>query len=164
MIIKLPYETRTNRSQVRSGVKRMAAGNRRGQSLVEFSVVMPILFLTVTGILTFGLAMRNFLVLTNGVNVGAQTLAMSRGQTTDPCAAAAAAVEASAPSLTPASLAFTIVINGTTYTTASCTSGAANMVQGATAQVTASYPCTMAIYGMNGLTCGLKTQSAEMIQ
>jgi Flp pilus assembly protein TadG len=142
----------------------MDVGNRRGQSLVEFSLVMPLLFLTVTGMLSFAFAMRNFLVLTNGVNVGAQTLAMSRGQTTDPCATAVAAVEASAPSLTAGSLSFTIVINGTTYTATSCTSGAANMVQGATAQVTASYPCTMAIYGMSGLTCGLKTQSAEMIQ
>jgi Flp pilus assembly protein TadG len=164
MIIKLPYKTRTNRSQVRPGVKRMAAGNRRGQSLVEFSVAMPLLLVTVTGMLSFGLAMHNYLVLTNGVSVGAQTLAMSRGQTTDPCATAVAAVEASAPSLTPGSLSFTIVINGTSYTSTSCTSGATNMVQGTTAQITASYPCTFAIYGMSGGTCGLQTQSSEMIQ
>ena len=135
-----------------------------GAELVEFSLVMPLLLLTVTGMVSFGFAMRNYLVLTNGVNAGAQTLAMSRGQTTDPCATAVAAVEASAPSLTAGSLSFTIVINGTTYTSTSCTSGTANMVQGATAQVTASYPCTLAIYGMSSGTCGLKTQTAEMIQ
>jgi hypothetical protein len=108
--------------------------------------------------------MRNFLVLTNGVNSGAQTLAMSRGQTTDPCATAYAAIESSAPSLTATSLSLTVVINGTSFSSTSCPSGAADMVQGTTALVTAAYPCSLAIYGMSDHACSLSAQSAELIQ
>ena len=89
---------------------------RRGQSLVEFSLIMPVLFLAMTGMLSFGMTMHDYLVLTNGVNSGAQVLSMSRGQTTDPCATASAAVQGAAPSLTSANLSYTISVNGTSYT------------------------------------------------
>ncbi len=140
------------------------AGSRRGQSLIEFSLVMPILFLTVTGMLSFGLAMHDDLVLTNGVNIGAQALAMSRGQTADPCATAVSAIESASPSLVSANLSYTIVINGNSFTSSSCTSGASDMVQGTTASVTVTYPCTLAIYSMNIPACTLRTETAELIQ
>ncbi len=143
---------------------RSGAGSRRGQSMVEFSLVMPVLFLTMTGMLSFGMTMHDYLVLTNGVNSGAQVLAMSRGQTSDPCATASAAVQSAAPSLTTTKLSYSFVINGTSYSGTSCTSGAASMVQGATAQVTASYPCVLAVYGMGIPSCGLKTLTSELIQ
>jgi Flp pilus assembly protein TadG len=137
---------------------------RRGQSLVEFSLVMPVLFLVMTGIVSFGLTMHDYLVLTNGVNSGAQVLSMSRGQTTDPCATAVTAMENAAPSLTTANLTFAFVINGTSYTGTSCTAGAANMLQGDTARVTVGYPCVLAVYGMGAPGCGLKSTTTEMIQ
>src|SRR5262245_50988575 len=77
----------TARSSFRSRLKR-AAGNERGQSLVEFTLAMPILLLLMTGMTSFGFAMHNNIILTNAVNAGAQQLAFSRGQTTDPCATA----------------------------------------------------------------------------
>ena len=137
---------------------------RRGQSLVEFSLIMPVLFLAMTGMLSFGMAMHDYLALTNGVNYGAQVLSMSRGQTTDPCATAAAAVQSAAPSLTSANLSYTISVNGTSYTGTTCTTGAANMVQGTTARVTVGYPCVLAVYGMNAPACGLKAATSELIQ
>lgn len=137
---------------------------RRGQSLVEFSLIMPVLFLAMTGLLSFGMTMHDYLALTNGVNYGAQVLAMSRGQTADPCATAVAAVESASPSLTSANLTFTYSINGTAYSGTSCTAGAANMVQGVTAQVTVSYPCVLAVYGLSAPACGLKSTTAELIQ
>jgi Flp pilus assembly protein TadG len=137
---------------------------RRGQSLVEFSLIMPVLFLAMTGMLSFGMTMHDYLVLTNGVNSGAQVLSMSRGQTTDPCATAYAAVQSAAPSLTAANLSFTFSINGTAYTGTTCTAAAANMLQGVTAQVTAGYPCVLAVYGMSAPACGLKATTAELIQ
>jgi Flp pilus assembly protein TadG len=137
---------------------------RRGQSLVEFSLIMPVLFLTMTGLLSFGMTMHDYLSLTNGVNYGAQVLSMSRGQTADPCATAVAAVESAAPSLASANLTFTYSINGTSYSGTSCTAGAANMLQGVTARVTVGYPCVLAVYGLAAPGCGLKSTTAELIQ
>ena len=138
--------------------------SRRGQSLVEFSFAIPILLITVTGMLSFGIAMHNFLTLTNGVNTGAQALAMSRGQTSDPCAAALTAIENAAPGLTAGSISLTVVINGTSFTSTTCTAGAADMSQGTLAQVTASYPCVLSIYGMGVPSCTLRSQASELIQ
>jgi 3-oxoacyl-(acyl-carrier-protein) synthase len=89
---------------------------------------------------------------------------MSRGQTTDPCATAYAAVQSAAPSLTSANLSFTFSINGSSYTGTTCTTGATNMVQGVTAKVTVGYPCVLAVYGLNAPACGLKATTAELIQ
>lgn len=139
--------------------------SRRGQSLVEFSFAMPILLITVTGMLSFGIAMHNFLTLTNGVNTGAQTLAISRGQTSDPCASVLTAIENAAPGLTGANISLTVVINGNSFPgTTSCTAGAADMTQGTLAQVTATYPCVLAIYGMGVPSCTLSSQASELIQ
>jgi len=136
----------------------------RGQSLIEFTLVMPLLLLVTTGMVSFGLALHNDLVLTNAVSTGAQLLAFSRGQTSDPCATASAAINSAAPSLT-SGLSLTFVINGTTYSsTTSCTSAASNMVQGATAQVTGTYPCVIAIVGANYPSCTLRSQVTEYIQ
>jgi Flp pilus assembly protein TadG len=144
--------------------KRIGAGNERGQSLIEFSLVFPLLMLILTGQLAFGFALHNYVVLTNAVNVGTQLLAISRGQTTDPCATASGAVDNAALGLTAASLSFTYSINGTSYSGTTCTSAASSMVQGAAAQVTATYPCTLAIYSMNISSCTLRSQTTEIIQ
>jgi Flp pilus assembly protein TadG len=144
--------------------KTRGTGNRRGQSLVEFSLVMPVLFLTVTGMLSFGLSLHDDLVLTNGVNSAAQVLSISRGQTTDPCATAVSAVQNASPSLVNANLSYTFVLNGASFTSTSCTSGAADMVQGASAQITAAYPCVLAIYSMHIPGCNLRAQTTEVIQ
>jgi Flp pilus assembly protein TadG len=136
---------------------------RHGQAAVEFTLAIPILLLVMTGALSFGLALHNFLLLTNSVNIGAQYLAVSRGQTTDPCATAYSSISTAAPSLA-ANITLSFVIDGVSYpSTNTCSAGAANMVQGASAQITASYPCSLAIVDM-AHTCNLKTQVTEYIQ
>ena len=125
---------------------------------------MPFLMLIITGMLSFGLNLHDFIVLAYGVNSGAQALAISRGMTTDPCATAWTAMSNAAPGLTTGSVTLTVSVNGTSYGGFTCTSGAANMVQGATAQVTASYPCLFFIYSLNLPACRLATKTAETIQ
>jgi Flp pilus assembly protein TadG len=143
---------------------RAGARRQRGGALIEFTLIMPILLVVTTGMISFGFALHNELVLTNAVNTGAQLLSFSRGQTTDPCATAYSAISNAAPTLT-SGLSLSFVINGSTYSsTTSCTAGAANMVQGASAQITASYPCTLAIVGMNFPACHLGSQITEFIQ
>lgn len=145
-------------------------GSEDGQSLIEFALCLPALLMVVTGITTFGIAMNNYLMLTNATNTGARQLAISRSQTLDPCATVVAAVTAGAPFLKSANLTFSFVLNGTSYSGTSCssssyTTGAAGqLTQGATAQVTVTYPCSLSIYKMNLGTCLLKAQTSEYVQ
>ena len=151
------------RSEIRPGGRRIRNRRERGGSFVEFTLVMPFLLLLVTGMATFGIALHNVLALSNAVNAGAQQLAFSRGQTTDPCATAYSAISTAAPSLTTG-LSLSFIINGTTYaSTTSCTSGASNMVQGASAQITATYPCALGVFGQK-FNCRLQSQTTEFIQ
>jgi Flp pilus assembly protein TadG len=144
---------------------------QEGQALVEMALVLPVLLMVVTGILIFGLAFNNYLLLTEATSVGARTLAISRGETTNPCATAATAVYAAAPLLVAADLTFTFVLNGTTYKGASCSSGssttgaAGNLKQGASASVTVNYPCSLVVYGTDyAPDCSLQSQISELVQ
>jgi Flp pilus assembly protein TadG len=154
----------------------MTSGKRvsrreRGQTLVEFALCLPVLLLILTGVFAFGLSMNTYLELTNGVTIGGQLLAISRGQTTDPCNTTATAVSNAAPLLNPTLITYTFVLNGTQYSGASCsssstTTGAAgNLVQGAAAKVTAKYPCNLSVYGVNLIpNCTLTSQLTEIVQ
>ena len=142
-----------------------------GQALIEFAVSLPLLLLIVTGILTFGLALNNYVVLTNATDTGARALAISSGQTTDPCATAVNAIYAAAPILKPASFTFNFVLNGAHYTGTTCSSAsymtgaAANLVHQTPAQVTVTYPCSLAVFGINyAPACSLQAQTTELVQ
>ena len=136
-----------------------------GQSLIEFALCLPVLLLIVFGITMFGIAFGNYLLLTDSTNVGARLLAVSRGQTTDPCSTVSSAIIAAAPNLLRTNLSFTYSLNGVAYSGTTCTAGASNMIQGATARVTATYPCSLVSYKYNYSTsCTLSASTAELIQ
>jgi Flp pilus assembly protein TadG len=172
--IKLTVASPGVRVGIRSLGKRVRArprtSNDGGQALLEFALVLPILLLLVTGIITFAIAFHNYLELTDAVNVGARFLAISRGQTSDPCGDTATKIENAAPLLTPAKITFTFVLNGTTYSGASCscptttTGPCANVGQGETAQVTATYPYTLSIFGASASSGTMTAQTTELIQ
>ena len=150
---------------------RLRTRNERGQALVEFALTLPILMLILTGMMTFGIALHNYLELTNAVSIGARVIAINRGQTTDPCAMVSSAVYNAAPLLKRTSLTFSLVLNGTTYPGATCsspntTTGAAgNLVQGADAQLTATYPCNLKVFGYNyAPSCIMTARTTELMQ
>lgn len=140
------------------------ASGDSGQALVEMALCLPILLLLVFGIFTFGIAFENYLVLQNATNIGARQLAISRGQSTDPCSTASTAITNAAATLTTGNLNFAFVLNGASYSGTSCTSGATNLVQGSTAKVTVTYPCTLSSYKWNFGACTLTTATAELVQ
>jgi Flp pilus assembly protein TadG len=144
----------------------------QGQSLVEFALIAPMLLLLATGIMVFGLAMNNYLQLTNAVSVGARTVAINAGVTLDPCATAANAITTAAPGLNPANFTFSYTFSGTAYSGPTCASsdfksGAAKaLASGSTATVTATYPFQLSVYGAvfskpNSL---LQATSSELVQ
>ncbi len=142
-----------------------------GQSLVEFALTLPVLLLVITGLMSFGVAVNNYVQLTEATNVGARQLAISRGNTTDPCSTASSATIAAAPLLKQASLTFKFTLNGTAYTGTSCSSSststgaAGNLSQGSTATMLVTYPCNLKVYGATLVSsCVLTSQTAEMVQ
>jgi Flp pilus assembly protein TadG len=149
----------------------LESSGEAGQALLEFAMCLPVLLLVVTGIFTFGIFMNHYLILTNAVALAAQQLAVSRGQTTDPCLIVSSTVTATSPILSAASLSYNIVLNGVSFKTASCSSSststgsAADLVQGTAATVTVSYPCSLSVYTANfAPNCLLKAQTTELIQ
>lgn len=116
------------------------------------------------GIITFGVAINHYLTLTNSTNVGAQALAIARGQTTDPCNTAVTAFKASAPFLSTNSLSFSFAFNGSSLTSeTSCASQ--TLVSGQAAEMQVTYPCNLTVYGVNfAPSCTLTAQTTEAIE
>ena len=161
------FETRVKRNRARARFR-----GEEGQSLVEFALVLPILLIIVWGVVVFGIAINQYLTLTFATDNSVQLLAISRGQTTDPCNLTATTFYGAAPGLTQANLTFTIVLDGTNVGGKTCSSGstttgaAADLVAGTPASVTVSYPCNLTIFGINFAPsgCTLTAQTSEDIQ
>jgi len=155
---------------------------QEGQALLELALVLPMIMVAVTGILIFGLYEIQVMALTEGVDNAGRVLAVSAGQTLDPCATAVTAVENAAPILNPNNLSFSIVLNpinpyaagnNHTYTVTSCSStsfatGApSNLVSNGTVSVSATFnACSLNFYG-NRLTpsgCSITQSIMEAVQ
>jgi Flp pilus assembly protein TadG len=58
--------------------RRLRFCDERGQAIVEFALVLPILALLLFGIIQFGLVFNNYVTLTDAVRAGARKAAVSR--------------------------------------------------------------------------------------
>jgi len=72
----------------------------RGAALVEFAFVAPVLLLIMVGTAQFGIALNQFVMLTNAVTTGAQLFSESPGITTPYTNTVNAMIQAASPSLT----------------------------------------------------------------
>ncbi|MDP9051058.1 MAG: pilus assembly protein [Acidobacteriota bacterium] len=142
-----------------------------GSALIEFALCLPPLMLLMTGIFAFGIAISNYVMLTNATSSAAMDLAISRGNTTDPCALASNAIIAAAPTLKSSSFTYAYSLNGTAYSGTTCsssssTTGAAgNLVQGQSATITVTYPCNLAVFRANNFpSCVLTAKASELVQ
>lgn len=144
------------------------ANGEEGSALVELGVSLPIVFLIMTGIFAFSIALYQKLALSEGVSSGGRTLAAARGQT-DPCAVTASAISAAAPTLSQSTMKLTFVINGVTVASnvaanSSSICSGTTMTAGNTASVSATYPCTIKVYNFSLPSCSMSYQVAEQIQ
>jgi Flp pilus assembly protein TadG len=157
---------------LRRQLNRLLRKGQRGSAMVEFALILPALLLITTGVMIFGVAMNNYLQLTNAVSVGARAVSTYAGQTLDPCAVASNAVISAAPGLNTSLLTFSYTFNGVPQSGTNCasgtlTTGAANdLASGTTVTVTAKYPFNLSVYGqvfsMNNAV--LQATSAELVQ
>ncbi|ADW68680.1 TadE/TadG family type IV pilus assembly protein [Granulicella tundricola] len=161
--------------------QKTAAGKRKavagrvtgedGQAALELALVLPMLLLLVTGMCTYGLSLRSYMVLTDATNEAARQLAVSRGQTVDPCWTAAYSIINAAPSLNTNYMTLTISLNGNTYTGPNCSSAstysgaAGNLTINTPAVVTLNYSlCSFAMFGRPTTACTLTATTTELVQ
>lgn len=141
---------------------RSLLGNVRGASAIEFALIAPAFLAMGMGALKFGVAVSQYMLVTNAAAAGATTFALSRGITA-PYATTGTAITNAAPNLTSGSVTKTLRVNGTACTTNSTCATA--LVAGATASVTVSYPCDLTVMGVNfKASCTLSSTSAQMVQ
>jgi Flp pilus assembly protein TadG len=145
-----------------------------GSSLIEFAVVMPMMFALIMGMFWFGLAINNYIVLTDAVAVGARSLALADGQTnpalaaSDPCAYAVQQANNDATILNTANITYKVSWtpisqgnNTPNQYTNSCpgiTLGSQDIVQ-----LQASYPVPIPLWVPNS-SLSLKASATEMEQ
>jgi Flp pilus assembly protein TadG len=126
-------------------------GHKRGeegQTLVEFVLVAPVLLLILFGIVQFGIAFKNSLVVADSVRAGARKAAVSRAAS-NPTATAQQAVVAAAGDLNTAKL--SVVVTSTWHAGDSVT-------------VSATYPYTINILGIVVASGNLHSTTVERVE
>jgi Flp pilus assembly protein TadG len=126
--------------------------NERGQAMVEFALVLPILMALLLGIIQFGIVFNNYITLTDATRAGARKAAVSRF-VGDSGASAKAAVENSAQGLDQKKLAPTI----------SVTASPDWNTPGNDVTVTASYPYSINILGWTVKAGNLTSTTKERL-
>ena len=106
--------------------------SQRGQTMVEFAMVLPILALLLFGVIQFGITFNNYVTLTDATRAGARKAAVSREQS-NPSSLTATAVRSSAANLTQTNL--NVSVNSTWQ-------------PGADVTVTATYPYKIKLLGI----------------
>lgn len=146
--------------------------DEQGGSLVEFALVLPMMMVLITGMFSIGIALNNFMVLTNAVGAGARALSLTRGQTvpalagTDPCAYAIGIANNAAPSLQTGTITYSVVWTPTSGTggTYSTSCAGVSFGSGDTVKVQGTYPYTLMLYGLRPSSLSITSQTSELVQ
>lgn len=172
--------------ETRAGIARCWR-REEGSTIAEMAMVLPIMLVVLTGVFSFGVALNQYLVLTNAVNNGARAFAMSAPSQdgnpsivsgSDACKYAATTIQNSASTLDASNLSYTITYysykgnpGGTATTTTYTGTGSSapscsslNMWQLDAVTIKASYPVTPVLFGWTNRTLSLTATSTEMVQ
>jgi Flp pilus assembly protein TadG len=128
--------------------KRIQLRAERGQTMVEFAIVLPVLLLVVFAVIQFGILFSNFVALTDAVRAGARTASVSR-LAPDPVGATVARVQGATGDLNPASLGVTV------------TSG---WQHGDDVTVAATYPYSISLFGLVVQSGQLRSATTERVE
>ena len=131
--------------------------NEKGQAMVEFAIVAPILLLLVFGIVQFGILFNNYLTLTDAVRTGARQAAVSRTLSDPVTTTKNRVTSAAASTLKTTDLDITVdpydPINGTH-----------SWVQGGDVTVTATYPYSISLLGLVVKSGRMTSQTTERVE
>jgi len=145
--------------------------DERGQALVEFALVLPVLMLVVLGILQFGTVYKNYIQLTNAADSGGRLFSIERGQS-NPCTDIVSQVNAAAATLKSSNIVVTMsALNSPTATSPSTYSSATGgscpwsspgvLVSGNPTTVTATYPFNLSLFGLVIVSSRLSVSATE---
>ena len=123
--------------------------SNRGQTMVEFALVLPVLCLVIFGIIQCGVLYNNYITLTDATRVGARKAAVSR-QTTDPEGLAEAATRKAAPGLKTPPL--EVFVTATAWS------------PGADVTVEATYPYTLKLLWFVAASGTLRSKTTERVE
>jgi Flp pilus assembly protein TadG len=127
--------------------RRVRTRDDKGQTMVEFILVLPVLLVVLFGIVQFGITFKDYVTLTDAVRAGARTAAVSRN-TADPVATTIARVK-SASDLTPANVNVTVT---------------STWAHGDDVVVTATYPYSISLFGVVVSSGNLSTTTTERVE
>jgi Flp pilus assembly protein TadG len=127
--------------------RRFNLGSDRGQSMVEFAVVLPILVMLFLAIWQFGVAFHHYLAITDAARVGARAAAVKR--TNNPCGAARDAIQN-----TVSATQWGVIESGIT-----CTAGANT---GEQVEIGITYPYTLRVFFDRSIT--MSTTARERLE
>jgi Flp pilus assembly protein TadG len=137
----------TNRGDVRS---------ERGQAMVEFAMVAPILLLILLAIIQCGITFNHYLTLTDAVRVGTREAAVSRSLPNPAALAEARVRSAASGSLDDSQLGVTVTFRDL--------SGGSQVVQGGNVTVKATYPFEIKILGITFGDGTLTSETTERVE
>jgi Flp pilus assembly protein TadG len=123
--------------------------DERGQTMVEFALVAPLLCLILFGILQFGALYNDYVTLTDATRVGARKAAVSRHEA-DPAGAAETAARNSAAGLDQAEL--DIAVAATAWE------------HGGSVTVEATYPYEIDLLGFVVAAGDLTSETTERVE
>lgn len=135
-----------------------------GVSAVEFALSAPLMLTVLVGMFTFGLALNNYVAVTNAAQSAAFQLAVSRGAST-PYTTTLNAAYGAAPNLTKTKLTVTLTVNGSTCSSDTSCSTSLSSAMGKSASVSVSYPCNLQVLQVNYLNnCSLDSSATGRVQ
>jgi len=133
-----------------SPTRRLDARSERGQTMVEFALVVPVLVLILFAIVQFGVAFKDYVTLTDAARVGARKAAVSRLDP-NPIGATTQAVKSAAVGLDESKL-VVAVTPGTPWS------------HGNDVTVHATYPYTIDLFGFVLAKGDLKSTTTERVE
>jgi Flp pilus assembly protein TadG len=141
---------KTDENEERKPMKRVH--DERGQTMVEFTIVLPILCVLLFGAIQFGILFNNYVTLTDAVRAGARKAAVSRQITgTTPRQACIDQVRASASDLDQSKLQPDCVPDN-------------NWAPASSVTVTATYPYSISLLGLVVASGNLKSTTQERVE
>jgi Flp pilus assembly protein TadG len=123
--------------------------DERGQTMVEFALVVPILCVLLFGIFQFGALYNDYVTLTDATRVGARKAAVSKYEA-NPEAVAEAAARNSAPGLDPGDLDIAVTATG--------------WERGQSVTVEATYPYEIDLLGFVVASGDLTSETTERVE
>ena len=139
---------------------RFRSKSERGQAMVEFAIVVPLLLMVLMGIMQLGVVYNNWVTLTDASRAGGRQAAVSRGLA-DPSGTTVARVKASAVNLDQTQLK-ACASSSTSGTPPSCP--APSWTQGSDVTVIATYPYGINVMGVVVASGTLTATTTERVE